>query len=117
MVFDSTLTSVQTIMYPVIIIDNGFCDEDVTNDALFGSYQWPETRVNENGALPCAFGGPIEFENPVATRTCASRGVWRVDPEYSQCYTFITMMYAEINIVSDSHRYIIHYTTFCCFVG
>lgn len=114
------LQSLQTVcIYPVIIIDSGFCDEDVTNDTLYGSYQWRETRVSENGALPCNFGGPIEFENPVAMRMCASRGVWRADPEYSQCYTFITMMYAEINIVSDSHRYVIHYemSLVCCYVG
>ena len=43
--------------------------------------------------------------NPVAMRTCESRGVWTVLPEYGECYTFVTMMYVEINIVSDPHMY------------
>lgn len=61
---------------------------------------WPQAAVGETRQLPCNFSGPNE--NPFATRTCESRSVWSVNPEYDECYTFITMMYEILNAVSLS---------------
>lgn len=79
-------------------VDGGFCDEDLTTNDMFGTYLWPETAVEETRQLPCNFSGPNE--NPSAKRTCVSQSVWGRNPDYDECYTFITMMYNNFNAVS-----------------
>ena len=53
--------------------------------------------MGEASEILCTFGP----QNAIATRECVSQGEWSADIDYSQCYTMITRMYQEIDLVSS----------------
>lgn len=74
--------------------DRGFCDANPTNDSVFGSYQWPDTRVGNTSQLSCNFADLSSSLN--ATRRCESKGEW-TNPNYGQC---VDVTYEQFSQVS-----------------
>ena len=78
----------------VLLCGEGFCDESSTQSVTHGNNTWPEARVESTKKQPCDFGPA----NSSVTRECVSRGQWS-NPDYSNCYTMITMMYQDFDVV------------------
>ena len=80
----------------VIHTDKGFCDESSTQSVTYGSNTWPEAGVESTEQQPCHFGP----DNSSVTRECVFKGEWS-NPDYSNCYTMITSMYQDFDVVCN----------------
>ena len=74
----------------------GFCDYDLQEDTPHGTYNWPETEVNQNSTLECAFGP--DKEGGMATRQCSGLRQWSGAAE---CVTENTFRLRELANVSS----------------
>ena len=88
----------------IIIADGGFCEVNFTPNNIFGSNQWPETRVGDTRQQLCNFSSSNNNHN--TTRKCITREEWNV-PDYSQC---VDVAYQRFDSVSHCKHLYMCYT-------
>ena len=82
---------------------NGFCNREVDDKTIHGTYTWEETEVGQNSSSICEFGAEVGVEEGMGkvTRLCLAPLMW--ETYYgSYCITEVSYKIRLIGQVSRS---------------
>ena len=82
-------------MHNQICPGGGFCNPDVT-DTRYGTYDWPETAVNDTVRMECMFGS--ETNEDLASRACLGVNQWMDGIDPGLCFSKVTMDIQNIGV-------------------